>query len=161
MSDFHNLKANTAQGNELDFSTLKGQVVLIVNVASKCGYTKQYTDLEALYQKYKDRGFTILGFPCNQFLNQEPGTEEEIVAHCKRTYGVSFPIMQKIEVNGDNVHPVYQFLKSQKSGILGLTRIKWNFEKFLVDRNGVVQERYASGTTPSSIDPLVEKLLSQ
>ncbi len=127
----------------------------------KGGYAKQYTALEDLYQKYKDRGFTILGFPCNQFLSQEPGTEEEIVTHCRRTYGVNFPIMQKIEVNGDHVHPVYQFLKSSKSGILGLTRIKWNFEKFLVDRNGVVQERYGSGTTPSSIDPEVERLLSQ
>jgi glutathione peroxidase len=119
----------------------------------------QYKGLEDLYNKYKDKGFVILGFPCNQFGNQEPGSEEEIISFCKRSYGVSFPIMEKIEVNGDNVHPVYQFLKSSKSGILGLTRIKWNFEKFLVDRNGVVVERFGSATGASGIESAVEKII--
>jgi len=156
----YTFKANTVQGKEFDFSELKGKVVLIVNVASACGFTPQYTELEALYQKFKDQGFVILGFPCNQFGGQEPGTASEIESFCKLNYGVTFPLMEKIEVNGDNVHPVYDYLKSQKSQMM-MTRIKWNFEKFLVNKNGVVVERYSSLTKPSDIESEVAKLISK
>eukprot|EP01004_Peranema_trichophorum_P009247 NODE_7993_length_721_cov_42.647157_g7377_i0.p1 GENE.NODE_7993_length_721_cov_42.647157_g7377_i0~~NODE_7993_length_721_cov_42.647157_g7377_i0.p1 ORF type:complete len:159 (+),score=33.43 NODE_7993_length_721_cov_42.647157_g7377_i0:57-533(+) len=158
MSNFHQLKAKDSKGNELDFSQLAGKVVLVVNVASKCGFTKQYEGLEKIYQRFKDNGLVILGFPCNQFGGQEPGTEEEIVSFCSRTYNVTFPIMSKVEVNGDNTHPVYQFLKEQKSS-LGMSRIKWNFEKFLVDKSGNVVDRYTSVSTPEGLASDIEKLL--
>lgn len=155
----HELTAEDNQGHTFDFSQLKGKVVLIVNVASKCGFTPQYKELQALYEKYKDQGFEIVGFPCNQFGSQEPGSDAEIQEFCQKNYGVSFPIMKKIHVNGDEAHPVYAFLKSSKSGLLGLTRIKWNFEKFLVDSEGVVEERYSSLTKPESLESTIEKLL--
>jgi len=141
----------------------KGKVLVIVNTASKCGFTPQYAGLETLYQQYKDRGVVVLGFPCNQFGTQEPGTEEEIAQFCELNYGVSFPIFAKIEVNGPNAHPLYKFLKKERSGILGaigLNSIKWNFTKFLVDRAGNVVDRFASATTPAELAPAINKLLT-
>ncbi|TBU48846.1 thioredoxin-like protein [Dichomitus squalens] len=161
MSDagFYSLKA-TAPGNKTyDFEQLRGKVVLIVNVASKCGFTPQYKGLEALYKKYKDQGFIILGFPCNQFGGQEPENDEKIAEFCELNHGVTFPLMAKSDVNGDNTNEVYKWLKSQKAGLLGLTRIKWNFEKFLIDREGKVVHRWASTTSPEAIDAEVAKLL--
>ncbi|KAH8100827.1 glutathione peroxidase-like protein [Cristinia sonorae] len=159
MSSFYSLSAELPGGKKYDFEQLKGKVVLIVNVASKCGFTPQYKGLQALYQKYKDQGFVILGFPCNQFGGQEPENDEGIAQFCELNHGVSFPLMAKSDVNGDNTNEVYQWLKSQKSGLLGLTRIKWNFEKFLIDKEGNVVQRWASTTTPESIDKEIEKLL--
>jgi len=135
--------------------------VLVVNVASKCGMTPQYKGLQELYKKHKDEGLEILGFPCNQFGKQEPGTQEEIGSFCELNYGVTFPILQKIDVNGSKADPVYNYLKNEKAGLLGFKGIKWNFEKFLIDRNGKVVERWASTTTPSSIESAVEKYLKQ
>lgn len=158
MATFYDLKAATPRG-EYSFDQLKGKVVLIVNVASKCGFTPQYTGLEGLYKKYKDRDFVILGFPCNQFGGQEPGSDEQIGEFCQLNHGVSFPLMKKSDVNGDDTNEVYQYLKNQKSGILGLTRIKWNFEKFLIDRQGNVVGRWASTTKPESLEAEIEKVL--
>ena len=137
----------------------KGRVLLIVNTASKCGFTPQYAGLEQLYRTYKDRGFAVLGFPCNQFGAQEPGTAEEIGAFCERNYGVSFPIFAKIEVNGTGAHPLYRFLKEGKRGIFGTERIKWNFTKFLVDRGGNPVSRYAPRTEPRRLAAAIERLL--
>jgi len=159
MSSFYTLKAEAPGGKTFDFAELKGKVVLIVNVASQCGFTTQYTGLQSLYDKYKDQGFTIIGFPCNQFGGQEPGDDQAIGEFCQLNHGVTFPLMKKSDVNGDSTSEVYQWLKSQKAGILGLTRIKWNFEKFLVDKEGNVVHRWASTTTPAAIDAEVAKLL--
>ncbi|CCK72910.1 glutathione peroxidase GPX2 KNAG_0M00570 [Huiozyma naganishii CBS 8797] len=159
MSRFYSLVAKDMKGNNFSFEQLKGKVVLIVNVASKCGFTPQYEGLEELYKKYNPKGLEIIGFPCNQFGNQEPGSSDEITQFCKLNYGVSFPIMSKIEVNGSKEDPVYAFLKGEKSGMLGLTRIKWNFEKFLVDKNGNVVERYSSMTKPASLETKIQELL--
>lgn len=159
MSDFYNLAPKDSKGEPYSFTQLKGKVVLIVNVASKCGFTPQYEGLEKLYKEYKDRGLEIVGFPCNQFMGQEPGSAEEIAQFCSVNYGVTFPVLHKIDVNGDNEDPVYQYLKSKKTGLLGLRRIKWNFEKFLVDKEGNVIERYGSVTKPESLKPEIEKLL--
>ncbi|KAJ3091696.1 peroxiredoxin hyr1 [Quaeritorhiza haematococci] len=158
-SPFYTFPTKSLKGETVDLSQYKGKVVLVVNVASHCGFTPQYTGLEALYQKYKDRGLVILGFPCNQFGGQEPGSSEEIATFCTRTYNVTFPIMNKIEVNGKGEDPIYGWLKKEKPGILGLKMIKWNFEKFLVDKDGKVVHRYASTTSPESIGADVEKLL--
>ncbi|RDX57273.1 glutathione peroxidase-like protein [Lentinus brumalis] len=158
-SSFYSLKASLPGGKTFDFEQLRGKVVLIVNVASKCGFTPQYKGLEALYKKYKDQGFVILGFPCNQFGGQEPESDEKIAEFCELNHGVSFPLMAKSDVNGDNTNEVYKWLKSQKAGLLGLTRIKWNFEKFLIDKEGKVVHRWASTTSPEAIDPEVAKLL--
>lgn len=159
MSEFYNLKPLDGKGEPFPFVELKGKVVVIVNVASKCGFTPQYKELEELNKKYKDQGLVILGFPCNQFMGQEPGSQDDIQNFCQLNYGVSFPVLQKIDVNGDKADPVYKYLKSQKSGLLGLTRIKWNFEKFIIDKSGKVVERYASTAKPSSLAPTIEKLL--
>lgn len=159
MSTFYSLAPKDKTGQPYNFSQLEGKVVLIVNVASKCGFTPQYDGLEELYKKYKDQGLIILGFPCNQFGHQEPGTQNEIQEFCRLNYGVTFPIMSKIDVNGDKADPVYNYLKSQKSGLLGMNRIKWNFEKFLIDKNGNVVERFSSLTKPSSLDSKVAQLL--
>lgn len=159
MSGFYSLKAEAPGNKTFDFADLKGKVVLIVNVASKCGFTPQYKGLQELYDKYKDKDFIILGFPCNQFGAQEPGDDAAIGEFCQLNHGVSFPLMKKSEVNGDNTSEVYQWLKSQKSGLLGLTRIKWNFEKFLIDKEGNVVQRWASTTTPAAIDAEVAKLV--
>ncbi|EMR11579.1 hypothetical protein PNEG_00023 [Pneumocystis murina B123] len=155
---FYNLKP-TLNNQAYDFNILRNKVVLIVNVASKCGFTSQYSNLEKLYQKYKDSGFEILAFPCNQFGNQEPGTNEEIIEFCSRKYNVTFLIFDKIEVNGDNADPVYVFLKNQKKGLLNISRIKWNFEKFLINKTGEVVNRYSSFTKPENIACDIEKLL--
>ncbi|KAG0001661.1 glutathione peroxidase gpx1 [Entomortierella chlamydospora] len=157
---FFDLKAKNKSHQVVSMEEHANKVILVVNVASKCGFTEQYKELEQLYKDYKDRGFVVIGFPCNQFGKQEPGTNEEIESFCKLNYGVTFPIMDKIDVNGSNEDPIYAFLKSQKAGILGLTRIKWNFEKFLIDKDGTVYQRYSSTTNPSEIAGDIEKLLS-
>lgn len=159
MSKFYELKPLDKAGQPFEFSTLEGKVVLIVNVASKCGFTPQYKGLEELNQKYKDQGLVIIGFPCNQFAHQEPGTQDEIESFCQLNYGVTFPILKKIDVNGPNADAVYTYLKSQKSGLLGFKGIKWNFEKFIVDKKGNVVERYASITNPASLETHIEKYL--
>lgn len=159
MSKFYELKPLDKTSAPYDFKDLEGKVVLIVNVASKCGFTPQYKGLEELNKKYADKGLVILGFPCNQFAHQEPGNQEEIESFCQLNYGVTFPILKKVDVNGSNADPVYTFLKSQKSGLLGFKGIKWNFEKFLIDKNGKVVERYGSITTPASLEATIEKYL--
>lgn len=159
MSKFYELSPLDKANQPYPFSELKGKVVLIVNVASKCGFTPQYKELEELYKKYGEKGLVILGFPCNQFAGQEPGNSEEIASFCSLNYGVTFPVLKKIDVNGDKTDPVYQYLKGEKSGLLGLNRIKWNFEKFLIDKNGKVVERYSSLTKPKSLEPKIEELL--
>ena len=147
MSEFYKLAPTDKKGQPFPFAQLKGKVVLIVNVASKCGFTPQYKELEALYKRYSDEGFTIIGFPCNQFGHQEPGSDEDIAQFCQLNYGVTFPVLKKTDVNGNNEDPVYKFLKSQKSGMLGLKGIKWNFEKFLVNKNGEIVARFAPDIT--------------
>ena len=137
----------------------RGQVLLVVNVASRCGMTPQYTGLEALYRKYKDRGFAVLGFPCNQFGAQEPGTEAEIQSFCSTNYDVTFPMFAKIDVNGADAHPLYAYLKGEKPGLLGTEAIKWNFTKFLVGRDGKVVRRYAPTDKPEDIDSAVAAAL--
>ncbi|OMJ09445.1 Peroxiredoxin HYR1 [Smittium culicis] len=160
-SKFYSFVAKDAKNNDFPFSQLANKVVLIVNVASKCGFTPQYKGLEELNQKYKDQGLAILGFPCNQFGSQEPGTQEEIASFCSMNYGVTFPVLKKIEVNGDNEDPIYKYLKETKPGILGLKRIKWNFEKFLIDSEGNVSDRFASTSSPSSIEKKIVELLAK
>ena len=146
------------KGEDVSLSEFKGKVLLVVNTATGCGFTPQYDGLEALYEKYRDRGFEILDFPCNQFGNQASGTEEEIKSFCTMKFGVSFPQFAKIEVNGENEEPLYKWLKSQKGGVLG-SKIKWNFTKFLIDSNGNVVDRYAPTVTPEKIDGDIAKLL--
>jgi glutathione peroxidase len=148
-------------GGAESLAAYAGQVALIVNVASACGYTPQYAGLEALYRKYKDQGFVVLGFPCNQFGAQEPGSDEDIATFCKTTYDVTFPMFAKIDVNGANAHPLYQWLKADKKGILGTEAIKWNFSKFLIGRDGQPIKRYGSADTPESISKDVETALTQ
>lgn len=155
---FYDYKVKNISGEEVSMLEYKGKVVLIVNTASKCGFTKQYEGLEELYEKYKDQGFVILGFPCNQFGAQEPGGNEEIKNFCTSTFSVTFPMMSKIDVNGDDADPLYKFLKKEKGGILG-DDIKWNFTKFLIDREGNVVDRFASQKTPKALEKEVEKLL--
>jgi glutathione peroxidase len=159
MTTAYDFTAKTLDGQEVSLDAYRGQALLIVNVASKCGFTPQYAGLEALYRKHKDAGFTVLGFPCNQFGAQEPGEAAEIGAFCSLTYDVSFPIMEKIEVNGANAHPLYAFLKHEKKGVLGSEGIKWNFTKFLVDRSGQVVKRYAPTVKPEDLEGDVEGLL--
>ncbi|KAG5926760.1 hypothetical protein E4U42_002979 [Claviceps africana] len=159
---FYDFKALDKRGQEVPLSDYKGKVVLIVNTASKCGFTPQYEGLERIYKAIKDKypeDFTILGFPCNQFGGQEPGSDDEIQNFCLVNYGVSFPIMQKIDVNGDNASPLYEWLKAEKPGLMGLKRVKWNFEKFLVGRDGTVKGRWASTTGPASLEkPILDEL---
>ncbi|CAH1764564.1 2660_t:CDS:2 [Entrophospora sp. SA101] len=159
MTSFYDLECLDNKNQPFKFSELRGKFVLIVNTASKCGFTPQYQGLEKLYQQFKDQGFVVLGFPCNQFGSQEPGTNEEIIEFCSMNYNVSFPIMSKVDVNGDNAHPVYKYLKSQKSGIAGIKAVKWNFEKFLIDKNGNVVSRYSSITKPEDLQKEIEKSL--
>jgi len=155
----YDFEAKTIDGSTQKLDAYKGKALLIVNVASKCGFTPQYTGLEALHKKLKDRGFNVLGFPCDQFGHQEPGNEEEIRNFCSLTYDVSFPMFSKIEVNGDNAHPLYKYLKQEKPGVLGTTGIKWNFTKFLVDKNGNVVKRYAPTDKPEDIEKDVAAVL--
>jgi glutathione peroxidase len=155
LSDF---KANTLTGQEQDLSAYAGKVVLVVNTASQCGLTPQFTGLEELYEKYVDQGLVILGFPCNQFAGQDPGTAEEIGEFCTKNYGVTFPMFEKIDVNGKDAHPLYQWLKSEQGGMLSM--IKWNFTKFLVGRDGKVIARYSPTLAPEKISPDIEKALA-
>ncbi len=148
-----------AEARPVCLEQYRGQVLLIVNTASKCGYTPQYAGLEQLYRAYKERGFTVLGFPSNQFGSQEPGAAAEIGSFCERNYGVSFPLFAKIEVNGPNAHPLYRYLKKAKPGIFGTRRIKWNFTKFLIDRQGDVVRRFAPATQPKALARAIEALL--
>lgn len=160
MTSIYDFEAKTIDGSNTKLDQYKGKVMLIVNVASKCGFTPQYKGLEAMYKKYKDKGLVVLGFPCDQFGHQEPGDENEIKSFCSLTYDVDFPLFAKIEVNGDGAHPLYKFLKSQEKGILGSESIKWNFTKFLVDRSGKVLKRYGSIDTPASIEKDIAPLLA-
>lgn len=154
----YDFKVQDAQGAEVELSEYKGKVLLVVNTATGCGFTPQYDGLQDLYEKYQAQGFEILDFPCNQFANQAPGTEEEIVDFCQSRYGVTFRQFAKIDVNGANEAPLYKYLKSQKGGVFG-SGIKWNFTKFLIDREGNVVERFGSATTPEKIDAKVKELL--
>ncbi len=147
----YSFTATDIDGNPKSLADYQGKTLLVVNVASKCGFTPQYQGLEALYRQYRDRDFVILGFPCNQFGHQEPGDEAEIKGFCAGKYDVSFPLFAKIKVNGDDAHPLYQFLKKAQGGILGLDFIKWNFTKFLIDKTGKVVKRYAPTDTPEAI----------
>ncbi len=156
----YDLCAKLNNGRNKKLADYKGNVLLIVNTASKCGFTPQYEGLQSLYAKYKDRGFEVLGFPCDQFGHQEPGSDGEIKSFCQLNYGVNFPLFSKIEVNGPNTHPVFELLKSKKGGLLG-DSIKWNFTKFLVDKKGKVVERFAPMTAPSAIETQIEKLLGK
>ena len=155
----YDISARDITGAERPLAEYRGKVLLVVNVASRCGFTPQYTGLEALYRKYHDRGFEVLGFPCNQFGSQEPGSEADIQTFCSTTYDVSFPLFAKVDVNGASAHPLYQLLKGEKPGILGTEAIKWNFTKFLVDRQGEVVKRYAPTDKPEDLDSAVAALL--
>ena len=159
MSTVHEFEARSLEGKPVSLRDYDGKVMLIVNTASKCGFTPQYEGLEAIYKRYRDRGLVILGFPCNQFGEQEPGSADEIGAFCQKNYGVSFPMFDKIDVNGDHAHPLYQWLKKSAPGLLGSERIKWNFTKFLLDRQGNVVERYAPVTKPQDVAQDIETLL--
>lgn len=158
--NLYDIEVKTISGEKQTMRDYAGKTVLVVNVASKCGYTPQYAGLEALWKKYQDKGLVILGFPCDQFLNQEPGNEEEIQSFCQLNFGVSFPLFSKIEVNGDNAHPLFKFLKHEKPGLLGTEAIKWNFTKFLVDKNGKVAERFGPRDTPESIEAKIAAQLN-
>ena len=160
MTSIYDFKANQIDGKPVKLSAYKGKVLLIVNTASQCGFTPQFAGLEALYEKYADQGLTVLGFPSNQFGAQDPGTNEEIGAFCTKNYGVSFPMMEKIDVNGGNAAPLYQWLTKEKPGLLGLTAIKWNFTKFLIGRDGTVLKRYAPLDTPASLTRDIEAALA-
>jgi glutathione peroxidase len=153
------IDVQTIDGRIEPMATWRGQVLLIVNVASRCGYTPQYAGLEALYRRYRDQGFAVLGFPCNQFGGQEPGTDREIQTFCSGTYGVTFPLFSRIDVNGRDAHPLYQWLKSQKPGLLGSEAVKWNFTKFLVGRTGEVIGRYGPRDTPLAIEADIQNAL--
>ena len=159
MAPIYDITAERLHGDAQALGDYAGKVLLIVNTASKCGFTPQFAGLEMLYQRFRDRGLVVLGFPCNQFGAQEPGTAEEIASFCQTNYDVSFPMFAKIDVNGDNTHPLYQHLKQSARGLLGSEGIKWNFTKFLVNREGDVIERYAPTTTPNAIAKDIEALL--
>jgi glutathione peroxidase len=159
MTDIFNQPVRTIDGKDVTLADWRGQVLLIVNTASKCGFTPQYEGLEALQKQYGDKGFSVLGFPCNQFGAQEPGDEAEIANFCKLTYDVDFPMFAKVDVNGDSAHPLFKALKSAAPGLLGSEAIKWNFTKFLVDRSGKVVDRFAPTTKPEAIATDIEKLL--
>jgi len=159
MASVHDFAVTTLRGEPRSMAGYRGQTLLIVNVASACGYTPQYAGLEALYRKYKDRGFVELGFPCNQFGAQEPGSADEIATFCGTRYDVTFPLFAKIDVNGANAHPLFEHLKSERPGALGTKGIKWNFTKFLVNGRGEVVQRYGSSTTPEQIDADVAALV--
>ena len=159
MNDFYTLNATSLQGQVINMSEYKGKVVLIVNTASKCGFTYQYEGLQELYAKYKDQGLVILGFPCNQFGEQEKGDSGEISEFCQINYGVDFQMFEKIDVNGENEHPIYTYLKQQKPGFLGSKKIKWNFTKFLINKQGQIVKRFGSTTKPQKLTGPIEKLL--
>lgn len=158
-NEIYSFKVKTIDGNETSLESFKGKVMLIVNVASKCGFTPQYKGLEELYREYKGKGLEVLGFPCNQFGAQEPGDENEIKNFCSLTYDVSFPMFAKVDVNGENTHPLYSYLKKKEKGLLGTEAIKWNFTKFLVDKQGNVVDRFAPQTKPEDLKKKIEPLL--
>ena len=159
MTTFHDFTVDDIGGKPVNLDQYKGKVVLVVNTASKCGFTPQYKGLEALYRKYKEQGLEVLGFPCNQFGAQEPGSEQEIATFCETNYDVTFPMFRKVDVNGDSAAPLYKFLKSAKPGLLGTEAIKWNFTKFLVDRSGKVVARHAPTAAPQGLKKDIEALL--
>jgi glutathione peroxidase len=158
-NSLYDCKAIDIKGNDVSLRDYAGKVLLIVNTASKCGFTPQYAGLEKLHEKYRDKGLAVLGFPCNQFGAQEPGNETEIQQFCQLKYDVKFPMFAKVDVNGANTHPLYRVLKKAAKGVLGTEGIKWNFTKFLVDRNGKVVDRYAPTTKPEDIAEVIEGLL--
>jgi glutathione peroxidase len=161
MANVYEFSAQTLTGKPRRMSDFKGSVLLVVNTASKCGFTPQYAGLEALYKKYKDKGLVVLGFPSNQFGEQEPGADTEIAEFCEMNYGVTFPMFAKVDVNGKSAHPLFKYLTSTKKGLLGSEAIKWNFTKFLVGRDGTVLERYAPTTKPEDIAGDIEKALAR
>ena len=160
IKDIYSFSADSIDGEQIQLNKYQGKVLLIVNTASHCGFTPQYAGLQKLYDKYKDQGFIVLGFPCNQFGSQEPGDNKNIRNFCQLNYGVTFPMFAKINVNGDKAHPLFQYLRETKSGLLG-NNIKWNFTKFLINKQGVPVERYASITSPEKIEKEIEKLLGE
>ncbi|MFZ6688065.1 glutathione peroxidase [Undibacterium sp. SXout11W] len=153
--------AKNLQGQDIDLKQYLGQVVLVVNTASKCGFTPQYQGLEQVYQQFKDKGVVVLGFPCNQFGHQEPGTADEIGSFCEKNYGVTFPLFEKIDVNGDAAHPFFTNLKNEAPGLMGTKAIKWNFTKFLIKKDGAVFRRYAPQTTPADLIADLTQLLAE
>ncbi|HET7262829.1 MAG TPA: glutathione peroxidase [Casimicrobiaceae bacterium] len=159
MPTLYDFTVNDIAGHPVPLDRYKGKLVLVVNTASKCGFTPQYKGLEALFRKHRDKGLEVLGFPCNQFGAQEPGNDQEIATFCETNYDVTFPMFAKIDVNGEHAAPVYRFLKSAKPGLLGTEAIKWNFTKFLVDRKGNVVARYAPNDTPEALEPDIERAL--
>ena len=159
MTTVHDFSAQTLDGEERSLAEHRGKAMLIVNVASKCGFTPQYEGLEAMYRRHRDAGFVVLGFPCDQFGHQEPGDADEIRSFCSTHYDVSFPMYAKVEVNGDGAHPLYRHLKREAKGLLGSEAVKWNFTKFLVDRDGRVVRRYAPTDTPAAIEKDLSKVL--
>lgn len=160
MATVYDFAGLNIKGEEVPLDQYRGKVMLIVNTASKCGFTPQYKGLESLYKKYQDKGLEILGFPCNQFGKQEPGNEEQISEFCELNFGVTFPLFKKVDVNGPDAHPLYKFLKSEAPGVLGSEAIKWNFTKFLVDQSGKVVKRFAPTDTPEKIEKQVAELLA-
>jgi len=159
MTTLYDFTVDDIEGRQVALDRYKGKVLLVVNTASKCGFTPQYQGLEALYRKYREQGLEVLGFPCNQFGAQEPGNEQEIATFCETNYNVTFPMFRKIDVNGNATAPLYRYLKHEKPGLLGTGAIKWNFTKFLVGRDGEVVARYAPNDTPESIEPDIAKAL--
>lgn len=159
MTTIADFTVTTNRGEELDLADKKGSVLLVVNTASKCGFTPQYDGLEKLYETYKAKGFEVLGFPCNQFGGQEPGNADEIAEFCKVNFGVTFPLMEKVEVNGPEASPLFDWMKGEAKGLMGTTAIKWNFTKFLIDREGNVVKRYGPSDKPAAIARDIEKLL--
>lgn len=156
---FYDFEVTTLRGKEESLSKYKGKVLLVVNTASKCGFTPQYKGLQEMYEKYKDRGFEVLGFPSNQFAGQEPGDNDEIAEYCQVNYGVTFPMFEKIDVKGDEAHPLFKYLSEEAPGVLGSKSVKWNFTKFLIDQEGRVLKRFAPKTTPEQIEADISKLL--
>ncbi len=156
--EFYNLTAEKINGEKVSMDTFRGKTIIVVNTASKCGLTPQYEGLEKLYKQYKDDGLVILGFPCNQFANQESGSSDEIQEFCQINYGVSFPMFAKIDVNGDNAHPIFKYLKSELGGLFG-SRIKWNFTKFIIDKNGKPVKRFAPITKPEKMEKFLKKIM--
>lgn len=161
MKTIHDFHADSLDGEAIALSRYRGKVLLIVNTASKCGFTPQYKGLEEVYQQFRDKGLEVLGFPCNQFGKQEPGSSDEIGAFCEKNYGVTFPLFAKIDVNGDETHPLFRHLKAQAPGLMGTEAIKWNFTKFLVKKDGSVYKRYAPQTEPKELIKDIEQLLTE
>lgn len=158
MATIYDFKAVASNGKEIDFKEFEGKVLLIINTASKCGFTPQFDGLEKLNEKYRDRGLVCIGFPCNQFANQDPGSDSEIEGFCRMNYGVTFQIMKKVDVNGKEAHPIFKYLRSQTKGFLG-DRVKWNFTKFLVSRDGKTIKRFAPTVVPEKLEGEIEKML--